>query len=70
MGLADLQKMCVDLALIADGIDQLGKFVRSYRNLIHPGLQAREQVTVDEEHARIALLTVQVIAKDAAKRHK
>jgi hypothetical protein len=65
-GLADLQKICEHKNLLDPERTHLSQFIRAYRNLIHPGLQSRKNVTVHQEDALIAVNAVRSIARTIA----
>ena len=69
LGLDDLLRLCGDLKLLDIERAHLGQFIRAHRNLIHPGLQSRKDVTVQREEAVIAINAVKSIARTFSERH-
>ncbi len=67
-GLSDLQRICEHVQFLDPERTHLSQFIRSYRNLIHPGLQSRKKVTVRREEALIATNAVRSIARTIAER--
>lgn len=67
-GLADLLKLCEHEAILDSERHHLSQFIRSYRNLIHPGLQSRKKMRVQEAEAIIAIQAVKSIAGMVAER--
>jgi len=68
MRLDDLLKLCGKGRLLDVERTLLGQFIRAHRNLIHPGLQSRRNITVHQEEAVIAINAVKSIARTVAAR--
>jgi hypothetical protein len=61
---AELIDVAVDLKLVAPYLASLSDATRSYRNLVHPGVELRTQLKFGAEEARIALAVLQMIQRD------
>jgi hypothetical protein len=62
--LSDLINVAVELKLVGAGIEKLSHSVRGYRNLIHPGVELRNQLSFDHEEARIALEVLHLLDRE------
>jgi hypothetical protein len=64
IGIASKHKLIHD-----DAILDLLKPIRKYRNLIHPGVQLRNEMIVDAQKAEIAIKVVDLLILDLGKRY-
>ena len=62
--LADLISVAVELKVVGPGVDKLSHSVREYRNLVHPGNEVRNRLTVGKEEARIALEILNMVDRE------
>jgi hypothetical protein len=65
--LSDLIKVAVELKLVNSSVEKLSHSVREYRNLIHPGNELRNKLTVGAEEARIAIEILNLIDRELGK---
>jgi hypothetical protein len=65
--LSDLIKVGVELKLVNSSVEKLSHSVREYRNLIHPGNELRNKLTVGAEEARIAIEILNLIDREFGK---
>jgi hypothetical protein len=65
--LSDLIKVAVELKLVYSSVEKLSHSVREYRNLIHPGNELRNKLTVGAEEARIAIEILNLIDRELGK---
>ncbi len=66
--LADLVDVAKSLGLLSKSAEHLGHGLREFRNLIHPGKQVREKVTLTQEEAEIAFNIVKVCLREFSSR--
>jgi hypothetical protein len=62
--LSDLIKVAVELKLVNSSVEKLSHSVREYRNLIHPGNELRNKLTLGAEEARIAMEILNLIDRE------
>ena len=63
--LAPLIDLAISNGLIKDtNLKELITPIRKYRNLIHPGVQLRKDLTPDESKAAIALAVIEILVKE------
>jgi hypothetical protein len=62
--LSNLIKVAVELKLVNSSVEKLSHSVREYRNLIHPGNELRNKLTVGAEEARIAIEILNLIDRE------
>jgi len=65
--LADLINVSVELGLVSAGVEKLSHPVREYRNLVHPGNEIRNKLTLDAEEAKIAIEVLHIVHRDLSK---
>lgn len=63
-GLSKLIDVCVELNHVSSGVEKLSHSVREYRNLVHPGIEIRNQLTFGQEESRIALEVLNIIHRN------
>lgn len=66
--LVDLVDVAKELGLLSKGVGHLSHGLREFRNLVHPGRQIRERVSLTEEEAEIAFRVVQVCLREFSSR--
>lgn len=64
--LAHLIDVAHDLDLIKPNVKQFSHSVREYRNLVHPGLEKRSKMVVQESEARAAVNVLDMLHRDMA----
>ena len=57
-----------DIGLLNKSVGHLGHGLREFRNLVHPGKQVREKVSLTEEEAEISYRVVQVYLREFSSR--
>lgn len=62
--LVDLVDVAKELGLLSRGVGHLSHGLREFRNLVHPGRQIREKVSLTEEEAEIAFNVVKVCLRE------
>jgi hypothetical protein len=62
--LVDVVDAAKELGLLSKGVGHLSHGLREFRNLVHPGKQIREKITLTEEEAEIACKVVQVCLRE------
>ncbi len=62
--LVDLVNVAKDLGVLSKSAEYLGHGLREFRNLIHPGKQVREKVSLTQEEAEIAYNVVKVCLRE------
>lgn len=62
--LNNLIEVSLDTKLVASHIASLSDTVRSYRNLIHPGVELRKGLKIEPEEAKIALQVLNILIRD------
>lgn len=65
--LVDLVNVAKDLGLLSKSAEYLGHGLREFRNLIHPGKQVREKVSLTQEEAEIAFNVIKVCLRELSK---
>lgn len=65
--LAQLIDVAVELGLVNKGVDTLSHSVREYRNLVHPGNEIRQKLSIEAEEAKIALEVLHMVHRDLSK---
>lgn len=68
--LAQLIDVALELKLISDGAKKLGHGVRDYRNLVHPAVERRSRLVVEEQEARIAEEVLGIVIRDLRRFYK
>ncbi len=68
--LVDLVDVAKDLGLLSKGVVHLGHGLREFRNLVHPGKQIREKVSLTEQEADIAFRVVQVCLREFSSKFR
>ncbi len=66
--LVDLVNIAKDLGLLSKSAEYLSHGLREFRNLIHPGKQIRENVSLTQEEAEIAFNVVKVCLRELSSR--
>lgn len=66
--LVDLVNVAKDLDVLSKSAEYLGHGLREFRNLIHPGKQVREKVTLTQDEAEIAFSIVKVCLREFSSR--
>jgi hypothetical protein len=69
-GLKKLISKAVHWQLISRAAIDFSNSFRDYRNLVHPGAALRDQLTVAEEEARIAIEILNIVCRDLTARHR
>jgi hypothetical protein len=64
--LNDLIEVSLDTSLVNSHVASLSHTVRSYRNLIHPGVELRQRLKIEPEEAKIALQVLNILIRDLA----
>lgn len=62
--LNDLVEVAVEEKFIESDIAKLSHTVREYRNLIHPGVEIRNNLKVEPEEAKIAVEVLHILIRD------
>lgn len=62
--LVDLVDVAKDVGKLSKSVGHLGHGLREFRNLIHPGKQVRENVSLTQEEAEIAFNVVKVCLRE------
>lgn len=65
--LAKLIDVAVELGLVNKGVERLSHSVREYRNLVHPGNELRNKLSVETEEAKIAIEVLHMVHRDLSK---
>lgn len=65
--LVDLVNVAKDLGLLSKSAEYLGHGLREFRNLVHPGKQIREKLSLTQEEAEIAFNVVKVCLRELSK---
>jgi hypothetical protein len=63
-GLATLLDAAQELNVVSAGVQKFGHVVREYRNLIHPGLEWKSTLKVEEHEADIAESLLKMVIRD------
>lgn len=66
--LNDLINASLELGLIRASVDKFSHALREYRNLVHPGLEIRTNITFSEHEADISIKIIQIIHDDLSMR--
>jgi hypothetical protein len=66
--LADMVDVAKSLGLLSKSSEHLGHGLREFRNLIHPGKQVRERITLTQEEAEIAFNIIKVCLREFSSR--
>lgn len=64
--LNDLIEVALELNLVSPQVASLSHTVRSYRNLIHPGVELRLGLSVEPEEAKIALQVLNILIRESS----
>ncbi|HUB93951.1 MAG TPA: hypothetical protein VMB52_05615 [Verrucomicrobiae bacterium] len=62
--LNDLIEVSLDTKLVTSQVASLSHTVRSYRNLVHPGVELRKGLKIEPEEAKIALQVLNILIRD------
>jgi hypothetical protein len=65
--LSELLKVAVEIGLVEPSAEVLGETVRQYRNLVHPGNEMRNRLTVGRLEANSALNSLKIIHRDLSR---
>ncbi len=63
-GLSVLLDVAVELKLISPSAQSFGHAVREYRNLVHPGLERRSNLSIGDEEVEIAERVLRIVIRD------
>lgn len=64
--LNELVEVAKAVGALGKGVGQLSHVLREFRDLIHPGRQLREGITISADEAEIAVLTVKICFRELA----
>jgi hypothetical protein len=62
--LGQLVMVAVETKLVPPGISKLSPGLRDYRNLVHPAVEVRENLSPGEEEATVALAVLHMLHRD------
>jgi hypothetical protein len=62
--LHEMLSVALELNQVQPAVGRLSHSVREYRNLIHPGMEIRENLTFGSEEAEIALQVLQILIRE------
>jgi hypothetical protein len=62
--LNDLIEVALDTKIVTSQVASLSHTVRSYRNLVHPGVELRKGLKIEPEEAKIALQVLNILIRD------
>jgi hypothetical protein len=66
--LVDLVDVAKEIGLLNKSVGHLSHGLREFRNLVHPGKQVREKVSLTEEEAEISSRVVQLYLREFSSR--
>jgi hypothetical protein len=64
--LHDMIEVALELELVPTGIGKLSHSIREYRNIIHPGNEIRQELTIAPEEANIAIEVMNILYRELA----
>lgn len=64
--LGSLIATCVEAQLVSPYVNAVSEPTRQYRNLVHPGNELRTGLKYEEEDARIAIASIELIHREAS----
>ena len=62
--LSSLIDVSVDLILVSSGVEKFSHALREYRNLVHPGREIRDKLSLDAEEAKVSLEVFNIVCRD------
>src|SRR6266478_8001150 len=65
--LSELLRVAVEIGLVEPSAEVLGEAARQYRNLVHPGNEMRNRLTVGRLEANSALNSLKIIHRDLSR---
>jgi len=62
--LSELIEVVIELGIVSESVAKVSHAVREYRNLVHPGNEFRNRLSVAKEEARIAIEVLHILHRD------